>query len=184
MPVRARAAPPNEPPTARAAVESAPAVTPAASDSAPPPSQTLPLPPSAALSPPPEPLAPSPPPPDDPSVTRGTVALVAAGVAVASASVGTVFGVLALQNKSDYRNNPTYSDSDRGNNDAAYADGAIALAVAAAVTSIVLYVTSDANSDESPDRPFRKSARPASPLRPSSPHTEGVLAPSCAFEAR
>jgi hypothetical protein len=81
-------------------------------------------------------------------VKRSTVALVAAGVAVVGTGVGTAFGVLALENKSDYRRNPTYSNTDQGNNDAAYADGAIALAVAAAVTSLVLFVTSDPSSDE------------------------------------
>jgi hypothetical protein len=81
-------------------------------------------------------------------VKRSTVALVAAGVAVVGAGVGTAFGVLALQNKSDYRNNPTYSNYDNGNNDAAYADGAIALALAAGVTSLVLYITRDSGSPE------------------------------------
>jgi hypothetical protein len=78
-----------------------------------------------------------------PSITRSHVALVAAGVAVVGAAVGTVFGVLALQNKSDYAKGPTYSNSDDGNNDAAYADGGIALAVAAGITSLVLFLTSD-----------------------------------------
>jgi hypothetical protein len=102
------------------------------------------------------PLPPSP----DPSAKRNTVALIAAGVAVVGASVGTVFGFLALQNKNDYRRDPTYSNTDQGNNDAAYADGAIALAVAAAVTSLVLYVTNGPSSDETPDpaAPKKRSA--------------------------
>jgi hypothetical protein len=93
-------------------------------------------------------------------VKRSTVALVAAGVAVVGSGVGTVFGVLALENKSDYRRNPTYSNSDQGNNDAAYADGAIALAVAAAVTSLVLCVTNDPSSDlgEPPSAPKKRLA--------------------------
>jgi hypothetical protein len=91
------------------------------------------------------------PPPPDPSVQRTTVALVAAGVAVVGAGVGTVFGLLALHNKSDYRRAPTYANSDQGNNDAAYADGALALAVAAAVTSLVLYVTNGPSADQDPD---------------------------------
>ncbi len=82
-------------------------------------------------------------PPAEPFLTRRTVAFVAAGVALAGAGVGAIFGALALQNKSDYDKNATYANSDRGNNDAAYADGGIALAVAAGVTSLVLFVTGD-----------------------------------------
>jgi len=78
-----------------------------------------------------------------PSVKRRTVALYAAGVAVVGAGVACVFGGLALKNKHDYESGPTYSNSDNGNNDAAYADGGIALAVAAGVTSLVLLLTSD-----------------------------------------
>jgi hypothetical protein len=95
----------------------------------------------------------------EPFVTRRTVGLVAAGVALAGAGVGAVFGVLALQNKSDYADNPTYYKSDRGNNDAAYADGAIALAVAAGVTSLVLFLTSDtSNTDLAAGIPHERSA--------------------------
>jgi hypothetical protein len=103
--------------------------------------------PVPALASPPEPpppaIAPPPPPPPEPMVTRSTVALVAAGVAVAAVAGATVFGVLALRNKSDYDAHPTYANVDYGTNDAAYADGCIALAVAAGVTSLILYVTRD-----------------------------------------
>jgi hypothetical protein len=116
--------------------------------------------PTRALADPPDPVPVAPP---APGVKRSAVALIAAGVAVVGAGVGTAFGVLALQNKSDYRNNPTYSNSDNGNNDAAYADGAIALALAAGVTSLVLYITRDSGSAES--TPTRHSvAFSASPL--------------------
>ena len=77
------------------------------------------------------------------------MALIAAGVAVVGAGVGAVFGALALQNKSDYGKSPTYANSGNGNNDAAYADGCIALAVAAGVTSLVLFLTDDTHGDDS-----------------------------------
>jgi len=96
--------------------------------------------------PPPPAVAPPPPPPVEPPVTRSTVALAAAGVAVAAVAGATVFGVLALQNKSAYDAHPTYANVDNGTNDAAYADGCIALAVAAGVTSLILYLTRDANT--------------------------------------
>ncbi len=121
LPSRVIAAPNDVPPPAPASVEAAPA--PAA-------------------------RAPSSPPPPEPSpvsggITRRTVALVAAGIAVAGAGAATAFGVLALENKSDYAKSPTYAGSGNGNNDAAYADGCIALAVAAGITSLVLLLTDD-----------------------------------------
>ncbi len=85
----------------------------------------------------------------EPHVKRSTVALYAAGVAGIGAGVGAVFGTLALENKRDYERSPTYANSDNGNNDAAYADGGIALAVAAGITSLVLFLTSDP-TDASP----------------------------------
>jgi hypothetical protein len=60
------------------------------------------------------------------------------------AAVGAiVLGMLALQNKNAYDRTPTYSNTDDGNNLAAYADGCIALAVAGGITSLVLYLTGD-----------------------------------------
>ncbi len=152
MPARALAASPSDPPGAGVKVETAPVATTAASEGASRSQPALPPPPDAVTLP----LPPSP----DPSAKRSTVALIAAGVAVVGAGVGTLFGFLALQNKSDYRRDPTYSNTDQGNNDAAYADGAIALALAGAVTSLVLYVTNDPSSDETPDpaAPKKRSA--------------------------
>jgi hypothetical protein len=69
------------------------------------------------------------------------VAWGAAGVALAGAAGATVFGVLALQNKSSYDQRPTYANTDDGNDFAAYADGCIALAAAAGLTSLVLFLT-------------------------------------------
>jgi hypothetical protein len=86
--------------------------------------------------------------PPAPAITRGTVALAAAGVALAGAGAALVFGVLALQNKHDFDGSPTYAGADRGNNDAAYADGGVALAVSAGITSLVLWLTRDKAQDE------------------------------------
>ncbi len=114
-----------------------------------------PAPVPAAVPPPPPPppapvvVVPSAPPPAP--VARRTVALASAGIAVLGAGLATTFGVLALHNKSDYERHPTLSNSDQGNNDAAYADGAIALTVAAAVTSLVLFLTDDAAASK-PER--------------------------------
>ncbi len=74
------------------------------------------------------------------------VAYGAAGVAVIGAGLATTFGVLALNNKSNYDSHPTLQNSDNGDNDAAYADGAIALTFVAGVTSLVLFLTDDSPS--------------------------------------
>jgi hypothetical protein len=117
---------------------------PAPSSPAPAPAAARPVAISPAVSPPEAPpVSASSPASPPPGITRRTVAYWAAGIAVAGAATATVFGVLALNNKSDYQTHPTYSNADQGNNDAAYADGALALAIAAAVTSFVLFVTTD-----------------------------------------
>jgi hypothetical protein len=117
-----------------------------------------PVPAQPVVPPAPPPVAPAQPPPPQPvplpqlttvaapaqgGVSRRTVAFVAAGVAVVGAGLATTFGVLALNNKGDYGNGPTLANADQGNNDAAYADGAIALGVLAGVTSLVLFLTDD-----------------------------------------
>jgi hypothetical protein len=131
--------------------------------------------PAVAVPPPPAP-SPPPPPPPVPQITvmpsappphpisRRTVAFIAAGVAVAGAGLATTLGVLALNNKSAYGRNPTLSNADDGNNEAAYADGAIALTIAAAVTSVVLFVT-----DETPSAPATGSSRTPSVTIAASP---------------
>jgi hypothetical protein len=73
--------------------------------------------------------------------SRKTLALGAAGVAIAGVVGTTVFGVLALHDKSDFDRTPTYALADTGANFAAYSDGCLALAVAAGVTSLVLWLT-------------------------------------------
>jgi hypothetical protein len=83
------------------------------------------------------------------------VALAAAGIALAGAGTAILFGALALQNKHDFQAIPTYASADKGNNDAAFADGAVALAVTAGITSLVLRLTRDAAS-----------AAPSSPMTP------------------
>jgi hypothetical protein len=113
-----------------------------------------PPPPPAAVAPPVAALPPAPP----PAVSRKNVALGAAGVAVASAVGAVVFGVLALHEKSLYEQTPTYANTDNGNNFAAYADGCIALAAAAGITSLVLYLTSADGSGEGTAAPPKRSA--------------------------
>jgi hypothetical protein len=88
-----------------------------------------------------------PPPPPPPEVSRKTVALGAFGIAAAALAGTVVLGVFALKNKSDYEKDPTYANTDNGNNFAAYADGCAALAVAAGATGLVLWLTSRTSLD-------------------------------------
>lgn len=116
---------------------------------------TLPVP--AAADPPGGSTIPAPPPAPSagPVVARKTVALGAAGVAVAGAVGAVVFGVLALHEKSAFEAAPTDANAGRGNDFAAYTDGCIALAAAAGITSLVLYLTSGdaADAGTTPKRP-------------------------------
>lgn len=123
--------------------------------------------PSSATIPPPQPGS---------SSVRHNIAFVAAGVAIAAAGSATIFGVLALDNKRAYERSPTYANADTGNDDAAYADGAIAVAVAAGVTSLVLALTRDHDSSElaspKPSSTSGSTAVVASPI--VVPHGAGV----------
>ena len=70
-------------------------------------------------------------------------AWITGGLAVAAAGVGTVFGILALQNKSDFDKGPTSSLADDGENHALIADMAFFVAITLGVTSLVLFVSHD-----------------------------------------
>jgi len=88
------------------------------------------------------------------------VAWGAAGVALAGAVGATVFGVLALNDKSSYQQSPTVSNTDNGNNFAAYSDGCIFLAAAAGITSVVLFLSrAPATSDGASSAPAPKAAQ-------------------------
>ena len=82
-----------------------------------------------------------PPPPSGPS--RRVVALSAGGLAIVAAGAGTVFGVLALNNKSTFDRSPTRESADYGNEYAFLCDAALGAAVLAGVTSVLLYLRKD-----------------------------------------
>lgn len=106
-------------------------------DPEPPPAPAPPL----AAAEPPAPPPPAPPPPPEP---RSKVpAYVTGGLAIAAAGVGTVFGVIALGDKSDYDKNPTTKTADNGDTHALIADMAFGVALTFGVTSAVLFLTKD-----------------------------------------
>jgi len=100
-----------------------------------------PPPPVVAVAPPPP--APAPQAPIPPEPRSKLPAYVTGGLAVVAAGVGTVFGILALGDKSDFDKNPTSSKADDGENHALIADMAFGVAVTFGVTSAVLFLTKD-----------------------------------------
>jgi len=81
--------------------------------------------------------------PDAPEPQRRSdvPAYVMFGLAGAGAVVGTVFGVMAIQDKSAFDKNPTTPGADRTHRDGVVSDIALASALAFAVTGTVLLVT-------------------------------------------
>jgi PEGA domain-containing protein len=103
----------------------------------PPPPPTPPPPPVVAV-----PLPPAPPPPA--TEPRSKVpAYVTGALAVAAAGVGTAFGIVALNDKSNFDKNPTTSTADDGDTHALIADMAFGVALTFGVTSAVLFFTRD-----------------------------------------
>ena len=94
--------------------------------------------------PPPVPeIAPAPPPPPPPEKHSKVPAYVTLGIATGGAIVGTIFGVQALQAKSDYDSNPSTKHADDTERNALIADMAFGVAVTLGVTGIVLLTSSD-----------------------------------------
>jgi hypothetical protein len=88
------------------------------------------------------------------------------GIAGASAVVGTVFGLKALSNKSDFDDAPSTSRADDVERNALIADMAFGVALTLGVTGIVLLVADDVPSDETATaKPGRVSGAGPSPAR-------------------
>jgi len=109
-------------------------------DPEPPPPPPPPPPPVVANVPPPPPPAPPPAPPEPRSKVP---AYVTGGLAIVAAGVGTVFGVMALDDKSQFDKNPTSQTADNGDTHALVADMSFGVALTFGVTSAVLFLTRD-----------------------------------------
>ncbi|MGD0677414.1 MAG: PEGA domain-containing protein [Polyangiaceae bacterium] len=70
-------------------------------------------------------------------------AFITGGLAIAAAGVGTVFGVLALNDKSSFNRTPTTQTADNGETHSLIADMAFGVAITFGVTSAVLLLTRD-----------------------------------------
>jgi tetratricopeptide (TPR) repeat protein len=100
---------------------------------------------AAVVPPPPPPVPPPLPPPEAPKPEPRSLvpAYVTGGIALAAAGVGTVYGIMALNDKSKYNQAPSTSRADDGENHALIADMSLFLAITLGVTSAVLYFTKD-----------------------------------------
>ena len=107
-----------------------------------------PPPPPAVVAPAPPPAATAPPPP--PAPRSKVPAFVTGGLAIAAAGVGTAFGILALNDKSNFDKNPTTHTADDGDTHALIADMAFGVALTFGVTSAVLFLTKDEQSSPPP----------------------------------
>lgn len=103
-----------------------------------------------AAPPPPPPVAP--PPEQPPAADTGTgersnlPAYITLGVAGASAVVGTIFGIKALGDKSDFDDNPTSDKADDAERNALVSDMAFGVAVTLGVTGTVLLLSNGSDS--------------------------------------
>jgi hypothetical protein len=111
--------------------------------------QKVELTPQVAPPPPPPPApviaaAPLPSPPPPVIVTHSVApAVVTLGLAGAGAIIGTIFGVQALQSKSDFDKDPTTKSADDTERNALITDMAFGVAITLGVTGIVLLTSSD-----------------------------------------
>jgi hypothetical protein len=94
-----------------------------------------------------QPATPPPPPPPAPKKEKNMVpAYVTLAIAGASAVVGGVFGVMALNKKSDFDKSPTTKNADDTERNALISDMAFGVAITLGVTGVVLLTSS--GSDE------------------------------------
>ncbi len=99
-------------------------------------------------------VAPPPPPPPEP---RSKVpAYVTGAVAIVAAGVGTGFGIKALSQSSDFKDNPTTKRADDGENNALVADMMFGIAITFGVTSAVLFLS----GNDAPPAAAAKNAKP------------------------
>ena len=67
--------------------------------------------------------------------------------------LGTVFGINALSQSSDFKDNPTTKKADDGENNALVADMMFGIAITFGVTSAVLFLSNDAPSSAKATQP-------------------------------
>ncbi len=108
-----------------------------------------------------QPAPPPPPPPPPPPEPRSKVpAYVTGAVAIVAAGVGTGFGIKALSQSNDFKDNPTTKKADDGENNALVADMMFGIAITFGVTSAVLFLSSDEPKSAKASTPVKAAAAP------------------------
>lgn len=114
------------------------------------------------VEPEPEPVVAATPPPTEPIVEDtteadaleddgpGAAVWVTSGVAAAALVGGTVLGFMALSREAEFDDEPTVGRADDGERFALFADVLFGVAGAAAITAIVLFLTSGDDADDEP----------------------------------
>jgi tetratricopeptide (TPR) repeat protein len=101
------------------------------------------------VAPPPEPARSRPPVvEDDGELKIGTEVWIAGGIALAGVAAGSILGLLALSEQSDFDAMPTEDTADTGETLALFADLSFGVAAVAAITGVVLLVTSGDDDEE------------------------------------
>ncbi len=139
-------------------------------DAPPPPAPVVVAPPPPT--PRPQPALPPPPPPHH-EISRKVVAFTAGGLAIAAAGVGTVLGVIALSDKHDFDQNPSFDKGNQANDFAVYCDTALGAAAVLGVTSIILFVT---DHDDAPAAATTSTTPKFSAAPMMTPHGGGASA--------
>lgn len=88
---------------------------------------------------------------EEESSGASTAVWVTSGVAAAGLVAGTVLGFLALSEEDNFDDAPSAATADRGERLALFADVSFAIAGAAAITSLVLFLTQDDDDEEDED---------------------------------
>jgi tetratricopeptide (TPR) repeat protein len=95
--------------------------------------------------------APPPPPPPPPQEPRSKLpAFITGGLAIVAAGVGTAFGIVTINDKSNFNKTPTESIAETGQNHALIADMSFGIAITLGVTSAVLFLTRDESDAAKP----------------------------------
>jgi hypothetical protein len=134
-------------------------------------------PPAATVAPPPPPPVAPPPPPPPPEPRSMIPAYVTGGLAIVAAGIGTVFGIIALGDKSDFDNHPTSQKADDGDTHALIADMSFGVALTFGVTSAVLFLTKDepaATASSAQPNKKKTKAMNVTPIPIVGPHTTGA----------
>jgi len=132
----------------------------------------------ALVPPPPAPASDAPPPaspPPPPAEPRSKIpAYVTGGLAVVAAGIGTVFGVMTLNDKSSYNSNPTSATADNGDTHALICDMSFGVALTFGVTSAVLFLT----KDEPPPATAKADATPEAKAAANAKRNRVTIAPT------